>query len=80
MASNLFRLQAARMSQLIASRGMGVEGILARLISGQTSQDAQEAVAWVNDAIQAVRDATDGLYKDATDEEIAGVIMEQLDQ
>jgi hypothetical protein len=79
MAGNLLRLQAARMAQYVASQNLGVAEVVTRLLSGQTSQDAQEAVAWVDDAIQAVRGASDGLYKDATDEEIATVIMEQVD-
>ena len=78
MAGNLFRLQAARMSQLTA-QGRSVEEVVTRLLSGQTSQDAQEAVAWVDDAIQAVRGASDDVYKDATDEEIATMLMEQID-
>lgn len=80
LTPNLKRLVFTRMSrEAIPDNGGFADGIKFLTTPGMMASGWKSSVAWVDAAIQVVRDAAEpNPWKIASDEEIAGVILEKL--
>lgn len=77
---NVKRLIAHKMALLLVPKGGGLTGAIQELVTpGNIGKRAQEATAWVTEAIAAVKDAPNNPYGD-DDEAIAGEILRLIDE
>lgn len=78
LGTNLKRLIAYKVSQDAVPAGGGVKDALAALTTpGRMAELSRNALAWVDQAVAAVRSAPDNPYGD-DEEAICGAILEQL--
>ena len=75
---NVKKLIVHKMSLIMGPPGGGAGAVVANLVRpGNLAAVAREATEWVESAIATVKSAPDNPY--ATDEEIAGEILRQID-
>lgn len=80
MISNKTRLIIHRTSQT-TTEGRSFFDVLKMIQSGEICDEAKKATAWVEEAIQAVKQAAEpNPWKDASDEAICLIILDEIEK
>ena len=79
--TNLKRLAIARMSAKAIPKGCGVAAAIAFLSDPKALAAARrESVGWAREAVAVLRTAKGGEMANKTDEELAGILLEEINK